>query len=262
METRVKLQIARQPDDTTCGPTCLHAIYRYHGDSISLPRVIREVRHLRTGGTLAVFLANHALARGYRARIYTYNLQAWDPSWFRDESVPFSRRLRSQLRAKGGEHLGALTRGFLEFFRLGGEVSMAELTPGLISRFLRAGTPILAGLSATYLYQSPREVGEDNRPDDIRGRPSGHFVLLCGYNRRTRRVLVADPLLPNPFDSHVYRVGIYRLVGAILLGILTFDANVLVIEPGERRLGAATRRGSGRGRWGRRWGGRADAGRT
>jgi len=36
-----------------------------------------------TGGTLAVNLANHALRRGYRALIVTYNLTVFDPSWFR-----------------------------------------------------------------------------------------------------------------------------------------------------------------------------------
>ena len=232
MKTAVKLEILRQPDDNTCGPTCLHAIYKYYGDRVPLERVIREVRCLKHGGTLAVFLANHALERGYRARMYTYNLQMWDPTWFGVHEVDLAAKLRDQLRHKGGDLLGAATRGVQQFLKLGGEVSMAELTPSLLSRFLGEGKPILAGLSATYLYPEPREVGEENLPDDVRGRPSGHFVVVTGYNRRTRRVLVADPLHPNPpFDSHIYEVGIYRLVGAILLGIVTHDANVLVIEP-------------------------------
>jgi ABC-type bacteriocin/lantibiotic exporter with double-glycine peptidase domain len=88
MATRVRLQIARQPDHAACGPTCLHAIYRYYGDSISLARVVREVRRLRNGGTLAVCLGNHALSRGYRVRIHTYDLQVWDPTWFRPGVSP------------------------------------------------------------------------------------------------------------------------------------------------------------------------------
>ncbi len=76
------VDILPQPDDTTCGPTCLHAAYRYYGDIISLTQVIREVRKLKGGGTLAVFLACHALKRGYQAKIYTYNLHVFDPTWF------------------------------------------------------------------------------------------------------------------------------------------------------------------------------------
>lgn len=251
MQTRVRLQIARQPDDTTCGPTCLHAIYRYYGDSVTLARVVREVETLPKGGTLAVLLANHALRRGYRAQMYTYNLQAWDPTWFRG-TVPVAAKLAAQFAHRGGERLEALTNGYLDFLRLGGQVAMPELTPGLLRRHLRDGKPVLCGLSATYLYQEPREVGAENRPDDVRGRPSGHFVVACGYERRRRRVLVADPLHPNPpYDSRQYWVSIDRLVGAILLGILTYDANVLVLEPVARKQGARSRRVAG-ARGGRR----------
>jgi len=45
-------------------------------------------------------------------------------------------------------------------------------------------------------------------------------------------VSVADPLDDNPrFSSRHYRVGIDRLIGAILLGVVTYDANLLVIRP-------------------------------
>ena len=46
--------IKREPDDTTCGPTCLHADYRYYDDAISLQNVISETLQLAGGGTLAV----------------------------------------------------------------------------------------------------------------------------------------------------------------------------------------------------------------
>src|SRR5262245_26599770 len=31
--------IKAQPDEVTCGPTCLHALYQYYGDKISLKQV-------------------------------------------------------------------------------------------------------------------------------------------------------------------------------------------------------------------------------
>ncbi len=71
MEARLQFDILPQPDDTTCGPTCLHAIYRYFGDEIPLSQVIREVPSLCGGGTLGVMLGSHALARGYKASLYT-----------------------------------------------------------------------------------------------------------------------------------------------------------------------------------------------
>ena len=64
METRLKLDILPQPDNMTCGPTCLHALYRYYGDDLLLEDVIEQVPSLEGGGTLAVLLACHALRRG------------------------------------------------------------------------------------------------------------------------------------------------------------------------------------------------------
>ena len=87
METRLSVDILPQPDDTTCGPTCLDAIYRYFGDPLPLEQVIAEVPHLKEGGTLAVWLACHALHRGYSAKIFTYNLQMFDPTWFSTSKV-------------------------------------------------------------------------------------------------------------------------------------------------------------------------------
>jgi hypothetical protein len=60
----------------------------------------------------------------------------------------------------------------------------------------------------------------------------GHFVVLTGYLQDKREVLVADPYKSNPLAStRYYAVKIHRLIGAILLGIMTYDANLLVIEP-------------------------------
>jgi hypothetical protein len=54
-----------------------------------------------------------------------------------------------------------------------------------------------------------------------------------------RRLLVVDPYQPNPYGkSHEYWISIDRVVAAILLGIVTHDANLLVVYP--RRPLAAT----------------------
>jgi hypothetical protein len=122
------------------------------------------------------------------------------------------------------------------FLRRGGELRFEELTTALVRKYLARNIPILTGLSATYLYGSAREFGPNGRPDDIRGKPAGHFVVLCGYDRDTREVLVADPLQKNPLSgTNQYTVSIDRVICAILLGILTYDANLLIIEPRHMR---------------------------
>jgi hypothetical protein len=232
----VTLDISHQPDDASCGPTCLHAVYRYFGESADLAAIIAEVEPLETGGTLAVSLATHALRRGFRASIYTYNLQLFDPTWFQP-GVDIAAKLIAQTRAKRDRKLRFASAAYCEYLELGGRLKFEELTPDLIRSFLKRRVPILTGLSATYLYESPRERGELLLvDDDVAGEPTGHFVILAGYDAKTREVLVVDPQAESPrFRGHRYRVGLHRLIGAILLGVLTYDANLLIIEPPEAR---------------------------
>jgi len=224
--------MARQPDDGTCGPTCLYAIYRYYGEDVGLEEVIAEVPRLDDGGTLAVLLGCHALRRGYTARTYTCNLQVFDPTWFLP-GVDLRARLEAQRRVKAHKRkLLVATGAYLEFLDRGGQVRLRDLTTGLIRRYLRRGFPILTGLSATYLYRSAREDPLTGAADDVRGVPTGHFVLLTGYDRARRQVRVADPLHPNPLSArHEYAISVDRVIGSILLGVLTYDANLLIIRP-------------------------------
>jgi hypothetical protein len=237
-EMRLHLDILPQPDEITCGPTCLHAVYRYWQDELPLQQVVAEVPMLEEGGTLAVWLACHALRRGYRALIYTYKLQLFDPTWLVPGGPELRERLRRQMEFKVDPKLRAASRAYLEFLDLGGELRFEDLTPALIRKYLNRSMPIVTGLSATYLYRTPREFGPRADFDDVRGEPAGHFVVLCGYDRQARTVLVADPLLPNPLaPSQRYELSIDRVLCAILLGVLTYDANLLVIRPFQERKG-------------------------
>jgi len=91
---------------------------------------------------------------------------------------------------------------------------------------------VLTGLSSTYLYQTAREYGPHDVDDDVRGHPAGHFVILRGYDRKRKSVFIADPLESNPYSAdHQYELGIERVICSILLGIVTDDANLMIIEP-------------------------------
>ncbi len=225
-----------------------------------LVEVIAQTAALDEGGTLGVLLGCHALSRGYQATIYTYNLRIFDPTWFvppaaaspaadapplyGDESsydkdageacVDLVEKLRAQMAVKDSPRLNRASNAYRQFLGQGGQIRMEDLTGDLLRYYLNQSIPILTGLSATYLYGHPREIGATNKPDDIRGRPAGHFVVLTGYDRQLGTVQVADPYLPNPLGpEHHYEVDLDRLVCAILLGVLTYDANLLILEPAE-----------------------------
>lgn len=241
MKTEIKLDIQAQPDDVTCGPSCLYSIYRYLGDkTISLRQVVDQIERLDHGGTLIEVLACHGLRRGLNATIYSYHVDLLDPTWFAEDGGVHDpewvrERLSQQLEAKKGhQRMRVATRAMREFLRLGGDLRMEDLTPSLISRILGRGTPILTGLSSTYLYRASREIEATNEDDDVKGEPQGHFVMLVGCDTEKREVLVADPLAHNPpYHTAKYRLSINRLVSAVMLGAITHDANLLVLTPPE-----------------------------
>jgi hypothetical protein len=230
--------VERQPDDRACGPTCLHAVYNYFGDAVPLSSVLDEVSRLEHGGTYAPLLGVHALQRGYSATIHTCDLELFDPTWFED-GVDLAARLREQLTHKRRTGLRAATDAYLRFIELGGRVRLQPLDVEVLRRHLRRGLPVLTGVSATFLYWCSRERPEGSTQmvyDDVRGEPTGHFVVVFGYDPDTREMWLADPLHDNPLTGErTYAVDAGRLLSAILLGAPTYDASLLVVEPPEER---------------------------
>lgn len=231
------IKITNQPDDETCGPTSLHAVYQYYNDKITLEETVQEVKRVKSGGTIAPYLGIHALNRNYSATIYTYNLEIFDPSWFHSKDIDnqtLIKKLESQIQYKKGKKLKESSEAFLEFIKLGGTICHHELNIDLLKNYFNKQIPVLTGLSATYLYQSKREKVKSDGSivyDDIKGEPCGHFVVLTGYDQNRRNIVVADPHRENPLShDNYYKVSSTRLINAILLGVLTYDGNLLIIE--------------------------------
>ncbi len=226
------IRILAQLDDSTCGPTALHAVYASLGLKLPLEQVIEEVHFLEDGGTLAVFLGIHALKNGFNARIHTYNLRVFDPSWDGLPPEQLRKKLLAQTKYKDSKKLHSTCLAYSKFIKEGGEVRFDDPSPALLQSYFDRDLPALTGLSATYLYKSKREysgsMGESIY-DDLRGKPMGHFVVLCGMEKKN--VLVADPYQDNPYSKDLYyHVPVGRLINAIMLGIVTYDANLLIIS--------------------------------
>lgn len=228
----LEFPIKRQLNETACGPTCLQAVYEFYGDLIPLETVYDEVKYLDNGGTLGSLLAIHALKRGYKATIYSYNLQVFDPTWFDKDSEFLIDRLQKQLEFKKVKKLQIAANAYLNFLMLGGKMKFEELCAPVITQYLEKDQPIIVGLSATYLYKTAREFGPNLDYDDLRGEPTGHFVLLHGYDSATKEVFIADPIIKNPLEEgQLYKLSLDRVMNAILLGTLTYDANLIIITP-------------------------------
>ncbi|MDH4261966.1 MAG: hypothetical protein OEV78_02865 [Spirochaetia bacterium] len=236
MKSSNSFTIRTQPDDTTCGPTCLQSVYSYYHDHVDLMALTKEVRTLKEGGTLSVMLGIHALNRGYHADIYTYNLRVFDPTWAKLSRKKLIEKLTLSYEVRTKPKLRIAIKSYIKFLNLGGNILFDELSPDLIKGFLKKKIPVLTGLSSTYLYKSKREYGYDCTEDDIKGDPCGHFVVLYDYVTKGNNVKLADPWIKNPFGkTNYYEVSMQRLINSILLGVLTYDSNLLILTPAKKR---------------------------
>lgn len=233
-----ELDVARvlQPDEVTCGPTSLSGVYSFYGDTSTIDEVIEALERLEDGGTLAVFLGIAALKRGYSARIYSYDLRIFDPTWFNLPKDGLKEKILARFPYLRDEKRLRAANAYIEFLELGGELAFDELTPSLMKSIIDRGHPILAGLSATYLYRFARERWDENAhkhvDDDVRGEPTGHFVIISGYDHWGRSLSVVDPSehVPACPNGRV-TVDSERLINAILLGDVTYDAVLLEVWP-------------------------------
>lgn len=229
---RIPLDLPSQPTDTSCGPTCLHGLYRFYGRDLSIDQLLDEIESVPGGGTLGVLLGNHALLHGFSVHMSTWNLRIFDPTWFPSAPDALAARLRASLPRRHKPKLRQAIQAYIRFCELGGGISMDVLNGTLLRRHLRRNHPILAGLSSTFLYRDSRADPVTNADDDLGGEAEGHFVLLTGYDREARTVQITDPYTRNPIANQSrYAVPMDRLINAILLGVLTYDANLLVITP-------------------------------
>jgi len=218
----------RQPDDVTCGPTCLAQVYRFLGHDRTVEQVIEDTPRNADGGTLGVYLGISALRNGFRPTIYTYNLRIFDPTWRPLSNPGLRAKLRQRQRFVQSARLQRAIGAYIDYLKMGGRVRFSDLEPALLIRLLDRGHPILTGLSATYLYDTARE--RDDEYDDVRGEPAGHFVVVCGYYPCSDRFVIRDPSSHIPFSrTGKYTVEAHRLISAILLGDVTYDANLLVL---------------------------------
>ena len=218
-----------QPDDVTCGPTCLAQVYRYYGYDKPLAEVIEETPRNPDGGTLAVYLGISALRNGFQPTLYSYDLRVFDPTWWTLSADQLGGKLEERLAFPQSKRRQRTLRAYLSYLQLGGRIEFPELSKKLLTRVLASGRPILTGLSATYLYQARREF--ENQYDDVRGDPVGHFVVICGYYPKSDHFIVRDPSSHIPFSrTGKYSVDAERLISAILLGDVTYDAVLLVLS--------------------------------
>lgn len=220
-----------QLDDETCGPACLKAVYHHYGLDLPLQDIVTQVRPIEGGGTICPNLGLHALRQGFAATLYPFSLRVFDPTWYGLGRAALLDKLDERReRCRNRRKMPVVVDAYREFLAEGGRLEFHDLDAGLIHRLVAAGTPVLTGLCATYLYQVARVSGP--RDDDVGGAPEGHFLVICGSLPSRDRFVVRDPSRHIPFSQDGrYSIPSARLIQAILTGDSTYDAAFLTIRP-------------------------------
>ncbi len=237
----IDFQMITQPNDEACGIACLQAIYQYYNLPVSYEELDNEIERSLSGGTFAPLLGKNALQRGFKVTLYTNNLVMFDPTWFNHEQSSrdyLKNKLSQQLKYKK-ERLYGATNIFFDYLDLGGEIQFKVLNIDLLEYYFLRHIPIITGLNSTYLYGGPRDRFDEFGNcilDDVGGKSCGHFVVLYGHEKNEKSVIVADPYLKNPLEKNYYKTPIDKLINAIMLGLSTYDGNLLIIEPPNDRF--------------------------
>ena len=242
MDIDLGVQIERQPDYTTCGPTALHAMYSYYGDPIDLKTVIAETPKLPGGGHAQRAPRGACVVPRLRGRNVGLQRAAHGP-----DLVPEADGLaREAARARRGEksHEGSALRARARerraLSRPRRRAALGRSHAGADREDPRR-RPAAPDRHQRHVSLSVRPRNRDG-PDDVRGDAFGHFIVLAGYRSSDQSVAIADPLLDNPaYGTKYYRVNVYRLIGAIFLGVGSDDGNLLMLRPkGWKRPAAAS----------------------
>lgn len=233
----IDLSIPKQPTDDTCGVSSLLGVYDYFGLKMDINELIEEVATLDTGGTLNVNLGLHALKQGFNVSLYTYNLQTFDPTWANTTPEELIQKLTEQIDKKPSEpKFVDASRRYIQYLENGGKILFRDLSLELLKTYLDKKLPIIAGLSSTFLYRSKREHPITTKYDDVGGYPAGHFVVVRGYSDDNKMIEICDPFHKNPFNhgKSNYQIPVQHFFASVYLGVVTYDANLLIISPGEK----------------------------
>lgn len=190
--TNIKLNIPRfEQLKNTCGHSCLQEVLAYYRDKRSLGSILKEVKMIKGTGITVPQIAEYAVRQGYKTRLYLYSFANIDPTWKSLSKKQIVNKLKKRIKyvQKAGrkDYIGGYVRpwdelsckSLLSFIKLGGELIITPITKELIISHLKKKMPVIVCLNSTAHFGEKREY--DGKWDDIKGKCTGHFVVVAGY---------------------------------------------------------------------------------
>ena len=218
----------RQPPNE-CEPTCLKQILDYFKIDSDMEDLIKRISGDKFKWNNWDYNTGRvAIEHGLKVIVYTRSAGIIDPTWFSLSSEGLLSKLKEEYAYfEKEEYVGLPSfkediNAAIKFLETGGRIDFTPISKKLIAGLLKKEKPLIAGVSYTLLVNAPREryFPEEScwKPDDIKGHPYGHVVVISGYKGNSFQIV--DPW-PQAEDN-------YYVKGDILVdAILRNDSNLL-----------------------------------
>ncbi|MBD3280341.1 hypothetical protein GF389_02360 [Candidatus Dojkabacteria bacterium] len=208
-----------------CGPLCLVNIFENLGDKALVEDIMEDLGVTENEITYLPQLALYAHKNNLKIKYLQSNPREISPNWKGLESDKYLETLKKFQEEMDKESIWKKNLKFLiEYIEAGGEIEVDDLSREKISQYLAEGYVVLAAVEQTWLW-GKRKVKGKIEYDDLKGKPSGHFVVI--YKEDGDDFLVSDPY-PTGLEG---KEGLYRVSkDTMLVSILVWGAQMIGVK--------------------------------
>jgi len=171
-----------------CGPSSLQQVLEYYGRKISLKDILANVK-MFPFGTPPPYLAIGAKKLGYKVRLISFDVNYVDPSWKNSPKNEIIEKLKKRLPTIKNRIINRRTKGLIMALESGVELDIKIPSEKILIKYMKRGIPPIITLSYNVLHDYKRKLND--KLDDVKGLPTGHYVVVSGYD--DNNFIVTDP---------------------------------------------------------------------
>jgi hypothetical protein len=206
MQDKIVLSVPQfnQIKPYSCIPACLQEVFGYYGESITQEEIMKTSENPKMGMSL-IEVGIFSLKHNYKPLIITNNVNIFDPTWFKLDSTKLKLNLKK--RAKFVDDLNQfMIDKYIKFLNLGGEINFETISPALFEKYLSMEIPIIMELASTFLYKLAKSSHPGGFDDAIRGQIEGHGVVIAGFDKKDKFLIIDPNSKKSPSKTGVYWV--------------------------------------------------------
>ncbi|MFC1653488.1 hypothetical protein ACFL1M_01425 [Patescibacteria group bacterium] len=208
----------------TCGPSCLQNIYTHFNKKTTLKKILKDLSVTVDDPTHVPQLARHVKDIGLDVRIIsscTYNIS---PDWKSKSEKEIAELLKKWVVHNHKNKWIKDVLYLLFYLQEGGKLEIVDLSTKIIDKELDKGNVVLSCLEESWLWEK-RKIYGTTKYDSIKGRPTGHFVIV--YDKKGDEYLISDPF-PTGLKE---KEGLYKVSkDKLLISTVVWGAQILSIS--------------------------------